>query len=374
MVDKGGRRSTKRLFLLASVVACVTAFSLAGCHGKRPEVALNNDLIQRTDKFFDVAHVSGNTFVTVGYNGRILRSEDAGKTWAEIKHPVDFSLTQVTFVGENGWAVGHQGSVINSRDGGKTWTVQKSGTEKALFAVSFADQNHGWACGDESTWMWTNNGGETWNVERMEVSQVGLSEATSLAVPDLIYYSVHFIDQNNGWIVGEYGNIRHTTDGGKTWDAQHESLLDAMVEKGGMGMKDVMNFGAFFRVRFSDANNGIIVGAAGAVAVTDDGGKKWRWIAREGDKQDIPPLHLYNVTRPGKDGRVLATGTNGLILYSDNNGADWAHAKAPGGVFTWINGVAFSPEGKGVLVGGKGVILLSDDAGATWQDLSGHKG
>ena len=63
-----------------------------------------------------------------------------------------------------------------------------------------------------------------------------------------------------------------------------------------------------------------------------------------------------------------------MILVSDNNGADWTPAKAPGGVFTWINGLAFSPEGKGVLVGGKGVILLSDDAGSSWQTLTGEKG
>ena len=373
MADKGGRRSPKRLFLLSSLFTCLTAFALAGCSHEGNKVELNNDLIRRTDKFFDVAHVTGTTFVTVGYNGRILRSEDNGKTWVDIvPRPVEYSLTQVSFVGENGWAVGHQGVIINTRDGGKTWTVQKSGTDKSLFAVSFVDQNHGWACGDQSTWLWTNNGGETWNVERMDVSQVGLSEETSLAVPDLIYYGVQFIDQNNGWMVGEYGNIRHTADGGKTWDAQHGSLLDALVEKG--GAKDVMNLGAFFRVRFLDATHGYIVGAGGTVAATDNGGKKWRWIAREGDKPDIPPVHLYTLVRPGKDGRVLLTGTNGVILTSDNNGADWTQAKTPGGVFTWINGVAFSPEGKGVLVGGKGLILLSDDAGSSWQTLSGQKG
>jgi len=99
MVDKGGRRSARRLFLLAAVLTCVTTLPLAGCHGEVHSVKLNDDLIKRTDKFFDVAHVSNNTFVTVGYNGRILRSEDSGKTWSEVPHPVDSSLTQVAFVG-----------------------------------------------------------------------------------------------------------------------------------------------------------------------------------------------------------------------------------------------------------------------------------
>ncbi len=370
MSKKEVRRAQQRLSLLAPFLALV--IGLAGCGQGGHEVQLNNDLIKRTDRFFDVAHVGGNVFVTVGYNGRILRSEDAGQTWQEIPHPVEFTLNQVTFVGDYGWAVGHNGTVIHTRDGGKTWTKQPVDTEKTILAVSFTDKLHGWACGDQSTLLSTDNGGETWKVERIEVSQIGLSEDTSLAVPDIIYYSVQFIDSQNGWMVGEYGNIRHTSNGGKTWDAQHESLLDAMLEKS--GFKDVMALGAFFRVRFTDQNNGIAVGAGGAVAVTDNGGKKWRWISREGEKQDVPNMHLYNVAAPGQDGRVVATGTNGLVLTSSNGGADWQPAKVPGGVYTWINGLTFGENGKGVLVGGKGLILLTDDGGQNWRTLTGQKG
>jgi photosystem II stability/assembly factor-like uncharacterized protein len=371
MVYQGGRRSQRHLRLLVASIAIAMTLGLAGCHSVDHSVSLNNDLVRRTDKFFDVAHVSGNTFVIVGYDGRILRSEDNGESWKEIARPTNFSLTQVSFVGENGWAVGHQGTVINTRDGGKTWTLQKSNTTKALFSVSFVDQNHGWACGDESTWLWTDNGGETWTAERMEVSQVGLSEETSLAVPDIIYYGVNFIDPLNGWMIGEYGNIRHTADGGKTWDSQHEALLDQLVAKG--GNKDVMALGAFFRVRFSDPQNGIIVGAAGAIATTTDGGAHWQWVSREGDKPDVPSLHLYNAVISGQNGRLVATGTNALVLTSDNKGADWKPATIPGGVFTWINGLSFSPEGKGVLVGGKGLILLTSDAGQTWREFKEKK-
>jgi len=370
MDKKGGRRLQRRPF---SLLVPFLVLGLVGCHSGDHEGQLNTDLIRRTDKFFDVAHVSGDVFVTVGYDGRILRSEDAGKTWQEITpRPAEWSLTQVSFVGEHGWAVGHNGAIVHTRDGGKTWTPQQSGTTKTLFSVSFIDQLHGRACGDESAWVWTDNGGETWTAERIEVSQVGLSEDTSLAVPDIIYYSVQFIDAQNGWMVGEYGNIRHTSDGGKTWDSQHESLLDEMVAKG--EQRDVMTLGALFRVRFTDKDHGIVVGAGGSVAVTDNGGQQWKWVSREGGKADIPNLHLYDVAMPGQDGRIVMVGTNGLILTSTNGGNDWQTAKTPGGVFTWINGLAFADGGKGVLVGGKGLILLTDDAGQTWQTLTGEKG
>ncbi len=366
-------RGRQRLSLLVPLYVLIAALGFVGCHGGGHETQLNNDLIRRTDKFFDVAHATGNVFVAVGYDGRIIRSEDNGQNWQEVTpRPTNFSLNQVAFVGDHGWAVGHTGIILHSRDAGKTWTLQQSNTDKTILSVSFVDSLHGWACGDESTWLSTSNGGETWEAHRIEVSQIGLSGDTSLAVPDIIYYSVKFADQLEGWMVGEYGNIRHTVDGGKTWDAQHESLLDELVAKG--GSKDVMTLGAFFKVHFTDKNTGFAVGAGGAVAITQDGGKKWSWIAREGNKADVPGLHMYNVTTPSNDGKLLMVGTNGTILTSGDGGNVWLPSKAPGGVFTWINGVAFGEGGKGVLVGGKGLVLLTDDSGQSWRTLSGEKG
>jgi photosystem II stability/assembly factor-like uncharacterized protein len=111
------------------------------------------------------------------------------------------------------------------------------------------------------------------------------------------------------------------------------------------------------------------------VVTTEDGGKKWRWISREGQNASIPNLHLYDIAAPGKDGgQLVVVGTNGLILTSSNGGSDWQPAKTPGGVFTWINGLAFDDGGKGVMVGGKGLILLTDDSGQSWRTLTGEKG
>ena len=144
--------------LFALLFTLATLLGLAGCHGGQP-TAWSTSLLARTDKFFGAAHVTDDTFVVVGYAGRILRTEDAGSTWADVDSGVIWSLNNVSFSGEHGWAVGHNGAVIHSRDGGKTWAPQTADTDKTLMAVSFVDQLHGWACGDESTWMWTDNGG-----------------------------------------------------------------------------------------------------------------------------------------------------------------------------------------------------------------------
>ena len=357
--------------LFTSLLAAAALLGLAGCHGEQP-TAWSTSLLARTDKIFDVDHVTGDTFVAVGYNGRILRSEDAGKTWADVDSGTGWSLNHVDFAGQHGWAVGHNGAVIHSRDGGQTWAAQQADTEKTLMALSFVDENHGWACGDESTWMWTNNGGETWNVERMDVSQEGLSEFSSLAVPDIIYYAVQFLDRDTGWMVGEYGNVRYTTDGGKTWGAQHGSLLDGLASRG--GARDVMTMSAFFNVHFTDPNNGLLVGGGGAIATTNNGGQNWTWVAREGDNTwtegntfDVPALHMYAVGNPGgNSGRLVAVGMNALTIQTSDGGNNWEPVDTPGGIYTWINGIAFGENGKGVLVGGKGTIMTTADGGKSW--------
>ena len=357
-------RAQKRTSLFTTLFVVTLFLGLAGCHGEQP-TEWNTSLLSRTDKFFGVAHVTGDTFVAVGYAGRILRTEDAGDTWEDVESGVIWSLNSVDFSGEYGWAVGQNGAVVHTRDAGKTWTVQQADTDKMIMAVSFVDQLHGWACGDESYWMWTDNGGETWNVERMDVSQIGLTNNTSLAVPDIIYYSVQFLDENVGWMVGEYGNVRSTTDGGKTWDAQHGSLLDELVTRG--GVRDVMVMGAFFKVVFSDPDNGLLVGAGGAIATTTDGGQAWHWVAREGSNADIPPLHLYDVGAPGQNGRLVLTGMNGIVLDTNDSGASWNPVETPEGLYTWINAIAFGDDGKGVLVGGKGAIMTTSDSGKSWR-------
>lgn len=365
-MDTHRARSARRSLSLF-VLAVAVGFGVAGCHGDFSS-AFVDKLISRTDKFFDVAHTTGDGFVVVGYNGRIIRSEDAGETWMEVESPADWSLNQVEFIGDNGWAVGHYGIILNSRDGGKTWTEQVSSTEKTLFSVSFIDSLHGWASGDESTYVWTDNGGESWNVERVDVSQVGLNEDMALAVPDIIYYGIHFVDAQHGWMVGEYGNIRNTTDGGATWGSQHGSLLDELKTMGVMA-SDVMSLAAFFRVHFVDTNNGFIVGGGGAVASTTDGGQTWHWISRDGTHADIPSMPIYDFVQPNANGKLVAVGSNGLVLNSDNGGVNWAQATTTADVFTWLNGVAIADSGKGVMVGGKGSILLTSDSGKTWRPI-----
>lgn len=65
------------------------------------------------------------------------------------------------------------------------------------------------------------------------------------------------------------------------------------------------------------------------------------------------------------DGRLLAAGEHGVIVFSDDAGESWSQADNSSS--TLITGLAFSNKNQGWAVGHDGVLLKSQDTGESWQ-------
>ncbi|MDB6052153.1 MAG: hypothetical protein JWR17_4899 [Pseudomonas sp.] len=79
--------------------------------------------------------------------------------------------------------------------------------------------------------------------------------------------------------------------------------------------------------------------------------------------------HLNSVTTAGK--RLVAVGARGLIMFSDDAGANWSQAPSP--VSSDLLGVNFPTPEQGWAVGHEGVILHTADGGLSWsKQLDGH--
>ncbi len=76
-----------------------------------------------------------------------------------------------------------------------------------------------------------------------------------------------------------------------------------------------------------------------------------------------PTSLIYSIKK--FDGRHFATGHQGHILYSDDQGETWAQAKVP--VRSSIVDIDFPTPQLGWAVGHEGVILHSMDGGETWE-------
>jgi len=65
------------------------------------------------------------------------------------------------------------------------------------------------------------------------------------------------------------------------------------------------------------------------------------------------------------DGRLVAVGEEGHIIYSDDAGATWQHAEVP--VSLMLTAVEFPTVDTGWAVGHEGITLKSTDRGETWS-------
>lgn len=143
--------------------------------------------------------LKGNTLVLVGSAGLILASVDAGSTWKQAQVPVQSDLVAVDMVSASkGWAVGHDGVILATLDGGAAWNKQLDGLMAAeQFKKYYEDL-----------------------VEKDDNQAAAALELTELNYrdgPGLPYLDVWFRDESVGFVVGAFGNIARTDDGGATW-------------------------------------------------------------------------------------------------------------------------------------------------------------
>lgn len=332
----------------ASLAALMTLSACEKHHGPLPA----GGVFGIADKFFDVKALGDNNFLMLGYRSKMFLTGDGGSTWKQVAQPDQRSITRVAFIDANkGWGVGHGGIVFATTDGGTTWTAQTSGTENSLFDVDFIGDT-GYAVGDASTILTTTNGGSTWTTGKIDLSMIGVREDMSLAIEDPIFYSVHCLDAQTCWIGGEFGQIRFTEDGGKTWGAQHASLLQGLY-------RDVMGLPTILSLRMKDRMNGIAVGTNGAILVTSDGGTTWAF----GESPVKTPM--YDIAYlPGGDSVLV--GSSGILLVG-NTAAGWKKPEMPSGVYSWLSSVDVDAQGRGIAVGAHGLVLTTANGGRNWE-------
>jgi photosystem II stability/assembly factor-like uncharacterized protein len=331
---------------LAVFGACAAVFFiLAGC-GK----------VQQRPKFPNMKFITQESMQAVacpdeahiwiaGNYGTLFHSSDGGTSWNAQDSGVSSLITSLSFIDSlTGWACGSHGTIIHTTDGGKTWTRQASGTGENILAIFFSDKEYGWAVGANGlllctadsgkTWtqtvidpgtnynnLWfagrqkgwivgehgtilcTEDGGRTWKKKVLEFfKRANLDDEYENAVPSL--FSIHFTDNQTGWVCGLYSTILHTTDGGRTWTDISNRGVDPLYSISAQGpsvwavgdrgtylvshdsgatwelREDTIKTKRWFgQVVFSSPGRGWIVGAGGTVLKTQDGGENWQFLS-----------------------------------------------------------------------------------------------
>jgi photosystem II stability/assembly factor-like uncharacterized protein len=152
----------------------------------------------------------------------LAHSLDSGKHWSWVDTgisgtiAVGYALVQgdLEIVDRNNiWAAGGLGEVIHSQDGGATWLRQNLSCgyptcPVRCFALAFQDNLSGWVAGEKL--FFTRNSGYNWDPLNLDIEG---------DIQDF-----QFINHQNGWLVGEKGLFKMTTDGGMGWQDVYRGI------------------------------------------------------------------------------------------------------------------------------------------------------
>jgi photosystem II stability/assembly factor-like uncharacterized protein len=253
------------------------------------------------DDFFGICQGTGGQAWAVGKDGIILHSKDAGRNWEKQASGTQESLSAVCFTNNQvGFVVGTGGIILATRDGGLSWRMQNSGIKDYLLGVQALDGNKAYAVGVFGTFLATIDGGATWKKSEFSWEKLIpriLEEVSGKVEPN--FNSVHFVTPEIGWVVGEFGLILHTRDGGRTWTSQ----------RGGGKLPQLA------AVIFRDERKGWALGQQGTLIWTQDGGQHW-YPSKIGTDRD-----LYAAAC--EDKHIVAVGDH-VSLMTENGGSTWA--------------------------------------------------
>ena len=153
-------------------------------------------------------------------------------------------------------------------------------------------------------------------------------------------YGIKFTDLSTGFIVGETGMARKSTNGGNAWFPIYPGTV-----------QDIRG------LSFINSNTGFIAGDSGVLRKTTNGGNNW-FVLTSGFTIDLNSIYAMDANT------VYACGDNGLILKTVNGGINWFTLSA--GTISNLNSIHFLNSNTGYTVGEQSTIRKTTNAGSSW--------
>jgi len=272
-------------------------------------------------------------WITNSSTAEIYHTTDGGATF-EVQTTLYTCSAIYMINASEGYAGGANGFVYRTIDGGKNWNFHGI-ISSSLTDMDFASPSQGYCCGDH---------GAVYSITPQGVTNLNSGLATNLA-------GISSPSENKVWVCGG-GTIKYFN--GSTWEFQSGPV------------------GTYNAIYFINDNEGWVVGNAQLAGGTNDGGNNFKRIPPH-----INDMSLYGVHTPnGKD--VWAVGSTGTILHTLNGDDFWWNSSQDqGNNVVWrqegagltdafLRSVFFTSNKNGYVAGNNGTLLkygiISGDA------------
>lgn len=306
--------------------------------------------------FNDVCFYSATTGWAVGSDGYVMKTTDAGLTWAWTKTDSLGDLQSVFFRSTtDGYIGGSSRKLYKTTDGGTSWTrillTTVPDTGAAVRAIYFADATKGYILTSLSTTngrlFRTTDGGATW------------SQDLTVAANNMI--DMHFAAPDKGIAVGKNTGTLYFTKNGTTWTAAPAPTLSGATYT----RSDIRGVFMVDSLLAYAVGWGSTVGAQPSIHLkTTNGGETWTQMVQTGSNRTYD--NLYGVWfKDAMNGIAVGGASRGSVaVRTTDGGTTWVPVALPCGAT--LNSITGNVDVLTV-VGGDGVLFRSNDFGTTWE-------
>ncbi len=268
-----------------------------------------------------------------------------GSEWVKVESGTLAWLRSIQFVDDKtGWIGGSSGTLLKTEDGGVTWKKQPKPTSETVYDIHFKNAQTGWllcngdvfgpTTGSITSILRTDDGGSTWVRENIADGPERMLRFVAGPGGDIIF------------VVGEMGTMLSRSDNNTDAQKYHRSNMTSRV---------MLTAGHMF-----DVSRGVIVGGAGSIFITVDGGNTWEMPKQ----QRIKKAGKLNSVFFLEEKTGWAVGNAGKIFQTKDAGRSWTEQTSFANVD--LNDVVFLNESFGMVAGDKGNIFSTKDGGKTW--------
>jgi photosystem II stability/assembly factor-like uncharacterized protein len=307
----------KKLILFSILTFAFFAISFSQEYGWKK---INTDTITGTIDFTDVFFVSENEgWITTNTTNNIFKTNDGGLSF--ITQTTQYG-TQAVYAFDITYAYsgGLNGRIYYTSDGGLNWPAIGS-IGITLNDLDFASSSQGYACGNHGTVFSITPEGTTnlnspsssthrgisapsvdnvWVCGGNRIYYYNGNTFTSQIAPAGTFNDIHFIDNQKGWVVGNAGIIGYTEDGGASWPEQTNPDPQNRTLAG---------------VFFFDSDYGWAVGVDGVILHTSNGGSTWSVVGAGLTTEVLTSIHFTSATNG-----YVAGGGKTLLKYGELSG------------------------------------------------------